>query len=500
MAINPQLAAEIKRKAAAGIELTTPTAASTALYNQYKAAPASGAASSMPKPPTAAVDTSVYGNNGSGSAALKTASNDLLRSGNADAINAAIADAQNKLNNRAGAGMDTSNQALWISKLQGALPQQQPVAVTQPQQVAMPSYGDNRAYSVGTNADRTAEAARQVAAALAEKQRIAGQQKTSLATTFANQLNDIQQNRTLENVGQARVANPFSGRTSWDQGVQNMERAEADSQLNNLYNTNVANVDAALADFQNLSITEQQRIVDQLARDDRQFGLDVAAQTGNWGENGQVRTLAGQQFDYQKGQDQIRNDAQYGGIFNGKPTADQAQQNIANQQWQQAFNAQNDQWKQEFARSGSQWKAEFDQNAKQYNQNYALQKLMTDHNITQDQAQLVISQQNADTSSASQANSQNSAYINQLMNIWEMTGVAPAGIPGVQQGTPVAQKGSTKDTIDPKESTNNYNMLMDDINQKGVDKATARRLLEANSAYLTDSDYSKFSSYINDNF
>jgi hypothetical protein len=57
-----------------------------------------------------------------------------------------------------------------------------------------------------------------------------------------------------------------------------------------------------------------------------------------------------------------------------------------------------------------------------------------------------ISQQNANTSATNATNSNNNTRINQLMDVWQNTGVAPAGLEslGIQQGTPLPQEDQTE--------------------------------------------------------
>lgn len=66
-------------------------------------------------------------------------------------------------------------------------------------------------------------------------------------------------------------------------------------------------------------------------------------------------------------------------------------------------------------------------------------------NILNQVNQLAISQQNANTSSASEGTRAGTAQQNQLMDIWKATGQAPAGIQGVQEGTPYAGQTSVAD-------------------------------------------------------
>lgn len=120
--------------------------------------------------------------------------------------------------------------------------------------------------------------------------------------------------------------------------------------------------------------------------------------------------------------------------------------------------------------------------------------------------QIAIEQQNANTSSANAATSARNAE-NSLGNqdlakkfeIWDRTGFAPSGIPGVAEGTPLAGKKSTP-SISEKDSTDNYSVILEDLGQKGVDKATAMKLAQANRNNLSDADYKKLINYINESF
>lgn len=54
--------------------------------------------------------------------------------------------------------------------------------------------------------------------------------------------------------------------------------------------------------------------------------------------------------------------------------------------------------------------------------------------------------------------------------------------------------------IDAKDSAEAYDVILEDLNTSGVDKATARSLVQANRGGLTDSDYKNLLEYINENF
>lgn len=81
-----------------------------------------------------------------------------------------------------------------------------------------------------------------------------------------------------------------------------------------------------------------------------------------------------------------------------------------------------------------------------YNGNPTMQKSAQDFSQWADRQQLGISRQNANNSGSSTSNAATNARINQLMDVWDKTGVAPAGIPGVPAGTPLKGSKSTGQT------------------------------------------------------
>lgn len=115
------------------------------------------------------------------------------------------------------------------------------------------------------------------------------------------------------------------------------------------------------------------------------------------------------------------------------------------------------QWAMQFNNANRQWKSTFDEDNRRYGQDYALRKLTQDHNISMDKAQLLISQQNADTSRmganlnqqqfdwSKDYNNPDNVYrrdqiqnnkFDQLYKSWQATGQAPAGLEelGVKMG------------------------------------------------------------------
>lgn len=81
------------------------------------------------------------------------------------------------------------------------------------------------------------------------------------------------------------------------------------------------------------------------------------------------------------------------------------------------------------------YKLEFDEDVRRNGMEFALNKAMQ-------QGQLDVSRMNASTSRMSANQSSSNAKINQLMDVWENTGTAPAGLEslGIEEGTPLPQK------------------------------------------------------------
>jgi hypothetical protein len=85
------------------------------------------------------------------------------------------------------------------------------------------------------------------------------------------------------------------------------------------------------------------------------------------------------------------------------------------------------------------YEAKFNQDIAQQGFENALKIAVQQHQISNDNAQLAISQMNANTSAANSANSNANMQQDNLMNIWKATGKAPAGIHNVAEGTPYVQ-------------------------------------------------------------
>jgi hypothetical protein len=140
-----------------------------------------------------------------------------------------------------------------------------------------------------------AEAQAKIAQQIAERTRIANQTKAGYNTSF-DRLNQLtQDNRALENVANQRNLNPFSGKSDYAQGMIAREREITDRQNQQDLQTKLGSVDSQLGDFLNQTPEMQQQIINDLTRQEREYGLQVGSLTGNL--NG-TQTLASKDQEF----------------------------------------------------------------------------------------------------------------------------------------------------------------------------------------------------------
>jgi len=127
---------------------------------------------------------------------------------------------------------------------------------------------------------------------------------------------------------------------------------------------------------------------------------------------------------------------------------------------------------------------------------YELSRQVQMGNLSNQQAQLALERDK-------NKNYQNQQALDNLYRQWEVTGVAPQGIPGVEVGTSFYQQeqtsSQTSTEVSKKDSTDNYYMATSEIS-KAETKAEAIQYAQSVRDYLTDSDYAKLLNYIEDNF
>lgn len=170
----------------------------------------------------------------------------------------------------------------------------------------------------------------------------------------------------------------------------------------------------------------------RLAAENEMIGATIGAKRdakGNWQYPQASRTLEGSQFDKSVETDERNFEYQ------------KARDAIADKQYQQKF----------------------DEDVRRYGLDYALQKAVQ-------MGQLSISQQNANTSAFSASNSAVNANFSKLMDIWQTTGKAPAGLESLG-----VQAGQTSASGDPDSLDNRYKQAqIDSLNGKtNTPKATS---------------------------
>lgn len=302
----------------------------------------------------------------------------------------------------------------------------------------------------------------------------------------------LEHQNLTDNISQAGVTGTYNGSPTYaasQDTITNNRNAANDaatytgnytSPQNTAIQQQMAKNSAAYA---SASPEEQQRLHNENLALGKQLGQTYDPNTGTYsGGNGSVRTIAGQTLDMNNAKDMA---TLTGYMSDGKggyiPTNAKQQQDLSN-----AWTATNN--------LGSVTPE--------------LSRLTgievgtpTQQAINQSQ-QIAVSNRNATNSENSTSNSNNNAKINQLMEVWKNTGVAPAGLEsvGVKQGDKYTGGAAPKSTpIDSKLSSDNHATISQDLKDaKTADEANA--LIEANRNNLTDADYKDLKKQVIDKF
>lgn len=126
--------------------------------------------------------------------------------------------------------------------------------------------------------------------------------------------------------------------------------------------------------------------------------------------------------------------------------------------------------------------------------------------------QFALNQKQTESSIENNNASKTQSGINTLLNIWEMSGIAPKGLEkyGIPAGTPYnkqtsssvssssgSSSGSTATPkVSAKDSLDNYFDMIDGFEVEGATRERALKYIEDNRDYLTDSDYRKLREWI----
>lgn len=334
-----------------------------------------------------------------------------------------------------------------------------------------------------------AEAAAKIQQQIADRTRIANQTKTGFNTSYDRLQSQTKDNRALENFQNSQLLNPFNGSSDYAQGQIAREREITDRQNQQDLQTRLGSVDTQLADFLNATPEQQQQIINDLTRQEREYGLQTNAQSLQSQNQNFNQNLATNQFNQQA---QNQN-------FNQNLQTNQFNQQTQNQQFnqQQAVKQQHI----DLANSLSQMfntyvyptedpmlsyaqvagipttaaqKIAIDAQNSSFDN--AVKKALAENTINKTQAdilqgaqQLAISRQNANTSAASQGTS-----AARLAFEKEQSGVKSQG----KQASTAAYSEFLTDL--PRLANREEGIsLVDAYRQEGIDEATLQTMLKA---------------------
>lgn len=391
------LSTEVQRKAAAGIPLTNPTAASQAMYDKARAGLKPPPSPSAAPPPAPNKPQGVPGYQVPGSSTGQSVPQAAKPPGYTPGYKGPdMAGMSQQLKD-----IFSNRQASELQKLRDALATAQQGYNSQ-ETLAKQSAYDNRNQADTINMQNAQGMRETMANAGLNKD---GQNLSLQSAQNAQRLGDLgqinrQETNAIQDIGQKRSL---------------LNNNEAQNELGLLQQINS---DQAAAQF-DLSKYGDTRAFDTEKYNYGRYRDDVNQQ------------FAEDQFDYGKTQDQIQNDAQYGGTYGSHPTFAAQQQQIQNnaqyggtyngqktadqqqQDWQNRFNygsaigqfnngqqtVQSQQLAYNKVRDAigdKQWQATFDKDVKQFGMNYAMDKLQNTNQKAYQDAQTALSQDQND--------------------------------------------------------------------------------------------------------
>lgn len=275
-------------------------------------------------------------------------------------------------NSQTSGNLSGTNTGTWSAKVVPNAPKPAPVAAApQPAPVSagapQPSgigYNPNNIFTPGSNGGYD-PAAQEKAYLQMQVDALNGQSNAAkLAANYGvdqnkayltEQLGKMQQQNAVDNNGAQQLQNRRGGFYSGglDTQLSSIGSAYADQQggltrdvgarnqqLLDQYGNQANAISQQIQQLQSASPDILRERIQSWINNERQYGLDYAGMFGNLnGQNTQSQNnqdfnqqFARDQFNYGKTQDQIQNDAQYGGTYNGNQTAQQQQQ-----AWQNRF-------------------------------------------------------------------------------------------------------------------------------------------------------------------
>jgi hypothetical protein len=162
-------------------------------------------------------------------------------------------------------------------------------------------------YGILTKDQINAQAAAQIASETADKTRIANQTKAGYQTSYDRMNQQTTDTRNLENFKNSQLLNPFNGYSDYAQGQIARDRATTDRQNQQDLQTKLGGVDSQLSDYLNSTPAEQQKIINDMTQQERNYFLQSNAQALQSQQMAQNQSNADRTFKYGVSQDAITN-------------------------------------------------------------------------------------------------------------------------------------------------------------------------------------------------
>lgn len=151
------------------------------------------------------------------------------------------------------------------------------------------------------------EVSAKIAAEVLKRTQAANQAKQGIQTSYDRLRTNVGQDRVLQDVTAERNANPFSGRTSYAQGITAMERERTDREQSQDLSTRLANIDVSLQDYINATPEQQRAMENELIRQERDYATQVDQINYQRQRDSKLDAINADERTYKREQDKITN-------------------------------------------------------------------------------------------------------------------------------------------------------------------------------------------------
>lgn len=287
---------------------------------------------------------------------------------------------------------------------------------------------------------------------------------------YATQI--LRDNRTISDASRTQSVNPFAqmGKRTRDEDLLQRQRGIDDTYMVANMNNELNAIQSDLYNFDKLAPDKQRALINEMTRIERDYGIAVGTLTGQIpGMGAAGQTMQSKAFD----RGIFESDREFATTLDRIKRAD--------------YESDRDY---EFARTQTEWDNMF--KTKQFDEGKAA-RLWEQAFQEKDFAQAIKDEAAARGLQWASLNQRDKEFIadqafrNEQFKYQKDQDL----LKGREQ--PATE-------LNVKDSTNNYNSLLDDLDDPAITKEEARMLLQQNSKFLTDSDYKKFNDEINSRF